>query len=349
MPLGLPGHQRCGRLGHPHRQHRQPPAAGNLLDHAQHLLDVVVAVGQDIAFAAASALHCGQAAGGHIPHIHEIVTAVDAGGQLAVNIIGHHLHQMVAGTVIGTKDTGRMHHHRIQPVIRRIEHNPGGLRLGLGIAAHHLVRGKMAHLMQHTVFVLFRNCVHRADVHQPVHMVFLTKLHHVARAAHIDIVKPRGDMLRDVDDAGGVDHRHACIPGALKQRAQRLLVPHVAVIIGHTAAVGRLLLRQQQPTHFGTPALQHTHQSTAKMAVCPGHDIQIFHTKVSFPDSRTPHRPPVPALPGGKPMKARKAQHPPIMNRIVFWTGFSIKRHAVDFPLCLYYNNQRSRQSTGKL
>ena len=119
-----------------------------------------MAVGEDIAFPTAPAFSRCQTACGHIPHIHKIVSAIDAGRQLAVDIIRNHLHQMVAGTVVRAEDTGRMHHHCVQPVIRCIEHDLGGLRLGLGITAHHFIRGKMAHLMQHAVLVLLRDRMH---------------------------------------------------------------------------------------------------------------------------------------------------------------------------------------------
>ena len=48
----------------------------------------------------------------------------------------------------------------IQAGGRGVQHDLGGLRLGLGITAHHFIRGKMAHLMQHAVLVLLRDRMH---------------------------------------------------------------------------------------------------------------------------------------------------------------------------------------------
>ena len=214
---------------------------------------------EDIAFAAPSALRRREASGSHVAHVDEIIPAAHAGRQPAVHIIAHHLHQMVALLVVRPEDARRMHDHRVEPRLRRIEHNLRRFRLGLGVAADDLLRREMPHLAQHAQLALLRNGVHRADVYQPPHVIFPAQRHDVARPGDVDLPHLRRHLAGNIDDARRMDDDDVIRLQPFEHRTQGRRVPHVALEELRPRR-GRPLARQQEPPHLRARALQQPQQ-----------------------------------------------------------------------------------------
>ena len=218
--------------------------------HGQHLLHLVVAVGEDVALAAPPLLRGGQAAGGHVPHIHEVVPAFYTGRELPAGVLLHQLYQVVLGPVEGPQNAGGMDHHRVQALGGGIQHRLGGLGLGLCVAPGDLLGGEAVHLPEHGAAVLLRDGVDRADVHQPLDPVLTAQGQDVLGAVYVHVVHLGGDLPGDVHDGGGVEHHHLPARQAPEQGPQAVPVPHVAGIIGYMGPVPGLFTGEPQPPHL---------------------------------------------------------------------------------------------------
>jgi len=275
--FGLPFQERGGRLGHPEGEDGDFPAALYLFDNAQHVLDLIVAVGQDVAFAGASLFSGSEAARRHVADVYEIVSAPDTSGEFALDVGGHQLDEVVARPIVGPEDAGGMHHHGVQSALDGVQHDLGGLGFGLGVAADNGVGGEMIHFFQHLQAVLFGDGVHRADIDQSAHLVREAELGHVAGAADVDSGHRRRSLGGNVDDAGGMDHDDLLLFGIREKGFEARLVADVAVVVAHEAAVLGLLGGEDQPADGFARFFQQPDNDAAQVAVGAGDNVELFH------------------------------------------------------------------------
>ena len=68
---------------------------------------------RNIAFPPASLFGRGQTSQRHIPHIHEIISALHTGRQLSVYIVLYQLDKMISGRIVWPQDAGGMHYYQM--------------------------------------------------------------------------------------------------------------------------------------------------------------------------------------------------------------------------------------------
>ena len=80
--------------------------------------------GEDISLSGQTLFAAGQKTLGHIPHIHEVITAGYPGRKPAGKPHLNHLNDVVASVIIGADDSGGMYNHGIKAILCGIPSPP---------------------------------------------------------------------------------------------------------------------------------------------------------------------------------------------------------------------------------
>ena len=267
-------HKGHRRLPQETGQLRQGLQMAQLLHLGEHLPQGGVCPVQQIALPGPALLRRQQNAPGHVPHIHKIVAALHIGGELPLHVLDHHLQQVVPAPVPGTEDPCGQHQHRVQPLLRRGHHVPGGLGLGLGIAASDLVRVVIVDLPLDLPPRQLRQGVGGAHVDQPPDPALPAQVQDVSGPAHIHRPDLVADPARDGDDGRGVDDGGAAHPR--EQGLQGSGVPHVPVDILRPLHRRRLPRQQQGPDPV--PSMQQLLQHRGPHMACGAGQNIAVHT-----------------------------------------------------------------------
>ena len=276
--------ERRGHLCKPEWKHGLDRlAAGHAGERVEKLPHGDIAVGEDVALALFALLRRRNDAVRDIPHIHKVISALDARSQRAVEVANDHLGQVAVAVVIGSDDAGGMDNRGVESRSCRVQHDlrRGGLRLG--VEADHSLRLKAFDLVDDVAMRKLRQRVHRADVDELFDVVLLAEAHDVVRAVNIDVDDPLIILGCDGNDARAVDEVDLILRlEPVKQRLHGRFVPHVAAHDGHRVAVEHrdILVGLRESAHRLSRGEKLPRDGVAQMSADAGDHIYSFHQKL---------------------------------------------------------------------
>ena len=144
--------------------------------------------GKNIAFPRFPTLCAGEDADRDIPHVNEVISAVDAEWQLTSAEGKQHPGHISARQIAGTDNAGWQNHAGIQTVLSRLKDQSGCHGLTFSVIAEDLVRHESVWFRDRFRCGLLRDRMDGADVDQPPSAKFPAQIDDVPRTLHIDAV-----------------------------------------------------------------------------------------------------------------------------------------------------------------
>ena len=144
--------------------------------------------GKNIAFPCLPTLCAGEDAARDIPHVNEVISAVDAEWQLTSAEGEQHPGHISARQIAGTDNAGWQNHAGIQTVLSRLKDQSGCHGLTFSVIAEDLVRHESVWFRDRFRCGLLRDRMDGADVDQPPSAKFPAQIDDVPRTLHIDAV-----------------------------------------------------------------------------------------------------------------------------------------------------------------
>ena len=205
--------------------------------------------GENVAVPGQAVLRTGDDARSHVPHVHEIISALYRQRQLSREEGQQHVRDAALSQIARPDDARWEYDAGIQPFLCRLQHQRRGHGLALCVIAPDKLRGKGRRLRNFRALRLFRNRMDGADVDQLANAALAAEFQNISRAVHIDPVDSvagmggHGDHPRAVNDAG-------MLIRARKEAFERNFVAHVA---RQDANVPRKRLRERVAVHDQRP------------------------------------------------------------------------------------------------
>ena len=142
--------------------------------------------GKNIAFPCLPTLCAGEDAARDIPHVNEVISAVDAEWQLTSAEGEQHPGHISARQIAGTDNAGWQNHAGIQTVLSRLKDQSGCHGLTFSVIAEDLVRRESVWFRDRFRCGLLWDRMDGADVDQPPSAKFTAQIDDVPCTLHVD-------------------------------------------------------------------------------------------------------------------------------------------------------------------